>query len=125
MAEVHVRVIHGRRLRLVCHVPAPAGNNSASVPWATALKNSGIAGTTELPDGDGTAGTIDATEKTSIVNGDVYERAVPYDTGADWDGLSASAKNARIDAIYAAVLAETQTSLQARLKYFGYTREVP
>lgn len=126
MAEVHILTTGGRHMKLVCHIPVPAGNNSASVSWQTALINSGLGGKTELKDGNGSDGTIDSTEKTAIVTtGSIFERAVSVDMGVDFDGLSAANKNARVDAAYNAAKAEAQAYLQAQLKYFGYTREVP
>ena len=125
MSEVHVITTGGRQMRIVCHVPVPAGNNSAGVSWQTALVNSGIGGTTVMKDGDGTAGTISAAEKTSLTTGAIFEVIVPMDLGNDFDGLSAAAKNARVDAAFNAAKAELQTRLQSDLKYFGFTRVVP
>ena len=58
--------------RVAFHIPIPSANNSAGINWqaimVTAKQN-----TTQLPDGDGTGGTISAVEKAQIVAGAIYE----------------------------------------------------
>ena len=125
MAEVHVLKQNGHNLELVLHIPIPGGNNSAGVSWQTALVNSGLVQPSILKDGDGTGGTIDATEKAALASGALFERVLSYDMGTDFDGLNGAQKNAKIDGIYAAQLTDLQGRLQERLKYCGYTREVP
>lgn len=125
MAEVHVLKQNGRNLELVLHIPIPAGNNSAGVAWQTALVNSGLVQPSVLKAGDGSGGTIDSTEVAALANGSLFERVVSYDMGADFDGLNGTQKNSRVDGVFAAVQTDLQGRLQDRLKYCGYTREVP
>ena len=117
MANVHVLQTPGPgRFRVVYHVAIPATNNSAGVPWRTAVANSRPTGATAppisvLPDGDGTAGTISAAEKAQIVSGAVHEIV------RDEKGQTA----ATISATYARRASETLADLQAELAQYGRT----
>ncbi len=119
MAKVHVLDTSGGLTRVVCHIDVPAGNNSAGTAWAAVIVNSGIGGTTVLPDGAGTGGTISAAEKTSIQGGTVFEVidriSIPL-------GMNAAQANAFLDAVHAAKVIEVQAQITARLNYFGFTR---
>lgn len=120
--DIHILNGESGKLRMVCHLPIPAGNNSAGVSWQTALVNSGLGGTTVMPDGDGTAGTISAAEKAQIESGAIFEREVEIlpDTAAN-----NASRLAYVDATYAAVVASEMARLQAALKWYGFTRDVP
>ena len=112
MANIHVLESPAPgRYRVVYHVAIPASNNPAGVAWRTAVVNSRDATrpVSVLPDGDGTDGTISATEKAQIVSGAVYEvvRDEKGQTGAG------------INALHAARSAEVLAALQARLAQFG------
>ncbi len=127
MAKAHVLTTQGQVSRVAFHISIPAaGNNGAGIQWRTAVKNSGVAfpegkaGTTILPDGDGTGGTISSTEKTDLVNGLIVE-AVSNDVTIP-SGLTTAQANAFLDDLHAAKAAEVQAIIQARLQYFGYTR---
>lgn len=124
MADVHVLAGSAGIVRLVCHIPIPAGNNQANPPisYATAALRAKEAGTTTLPDGDGNGGTISAAEKTSITNGTVVEKAVDFDLGNDWEGLTGPQRLARLDAKYAQVVADEQARLTKTLRYTGFVR---
>jgi hypothetical protein len=104
--------------RVAVHWSVPAGNNSAGTPWKTALLNSRLAGTTVLKDGDGTAGTISAAEKASIVAGDVVETV---DT-VRIDSVALANANAFLDAQATRITGEAQTQLSALLKFWGASR---
>lgn len=120
MAKCHVLATSGANTQVALHITVPAGNNSAGIPWATVLKNSGIGGKTVLPDGDGTGGTISAAEKTSVVtNATVYEVVVSTPIPA---GMSAATANAFLDALHAAAVIEQQDNIQKQLAQFGFTR---
>ena len=125
MANYHVLTgsPDGNSFRIVFHVPVPgAGNNRANVQWRTALANSGLGGTTVLRSGDGTGGTISAAELASIQSGALFEVVEDVPTHP---GESAAQYQARVDALYTAVVARAQAALQGRLTYFGHTRNVP
>lgn len=124
MASYHVLTgtADGNSFVLVLHVPIPgAGNNRAGVQWRTALVNSGIGGSTVLPDGDGSGGTISAAEKAQIASGAVFEVVEDF---ATHPGETAAQLRDRADARHAAVTARVQAALQGRLTYFGFTREL-
>ena len=109
--DVHIL----ENMRLIVHVPIPATNNSAGVPWRTALTRSGMGGTTVLIDGDGTHGTISAAEKALVASGAVWE----VEARSKWRGGQGAAA---IDALVAGVIAEKQAAVQAALANFGVTR---
>lgn len=121
MAKVHILETMGGGTRLVYHITVSNGSNIAGISWVNATKNSGVGGTTILPDGDGTGGTVSSAEKTSIVAGSVYEAV---DTvGIDQIRTDTAAHaNVDLDALHAAKTTEVQALLQARLNTFGYTR---
>jgi len=109
----------GNAFRIVFHVAIPGtGNNRAGVQWRTALINSGIGGTTVLPDGDGTGGTISVTEKTSITTGALFEVVEDFATNPPETG---AALKARIDTYFTALSSRVTADLQLRLTYFGFT----
>lgn len=110
--------LDGNSFRIVFHVSIPSANNRAGVNYRTALINSGIGGTTVLPDGDGTGGTISAAEKTSIQNGSIFEYVEDFATNPT---ETAAALQARIDARFTALTAAVQDQLAKRLTYFGYS----
>lgn len=119
MARVHVLDTSGSLTRLIYHITTPAGTNDVGTTWAAVLVNSSIGGKTILKDGDGTGGTISATEKTSVTGGTVYEVdelvAVPA-------GMTTAQANAFLDALHAAKTTEVQAAIQARTRIFGFTR---
>ena len=114
MANVHILEAGPSRMRVVLHIPVPATNNGVGTPWRTALVNSGIGGTTSLKDGDGTAGTITATEKANILSGALYEVHLTEKLRA----LSA----ANLDDLFNMRRSEILTELQERLRFYGATR---
>lgn len=123
MSDVHILSGPNGRLRMVCHVPIPNGNNSAGVAWSTAVRNWRPGPVTILKDGDGAAGTISAAEKTALESGALYESVVD-------DFLPDSAntnpeRTAYVDRIYNETVSRVQERLGVELKWFGYTREVP
>ncbi len=122
MANLHVLTVSGPEFNVVAHIPIPATNNSAGLSWRTALLRSGVSkGVSVLPDGDGTLGTIDATEKANIASGAVYEVVTPIKPS------SASADTATINdttymaAQYTIIKNQTLSDLQIALKWFGKT----
>lgn len=122
MAAIHILTVVAGKLQVVYHLDIPAGTNQAGVPYRTALVNSKLGGTTILPVGDETAGTILQSEKTAIEAGQRYELVAEIDLGANWDALSTAAKNAHLDAHASAVASQQLAYLQRVLRYFGHTR---
>lgn len=113
--------VDGNSFLIVYHVPIPIANNRASVSYRTALVNSGIGGKTQLPDGDGTLGTISAAEKTSIQSGALYEYSEYFPTNP---GQTLAQLQAAVDAKFTALSDVNGTlvkALQAQLTYFGGT----
>jgi hypothetical protein len=118
MSNIHVlERVGNNRFRVAFHIAVPGGTNTPGVAWATALTNSGRAGTTVLADGAGTGtdGGIATAEKASIVAGTVYEYVLEVDT----QGLSGAALAALVNARYDAAVTEIQAKLQAELGRFG------
>lgn len=123
MADVHILDGPDGKLRMVCHIPIPAGNNSAGVSWSLALKNSALVSQTVLKDGDGTAGTISAAEKTALENGTLFEAVI--DDFLPDSATTNPTRLAYVDAVYNAAVVREQARLSALLKWFGFTRDVP
>lgn len=124
MSDMHVLTgNNGNAWTVVMHFDTPAGNNVVGVPWADAVVNSGLGGTTVLPDGDGTNGTISAAEKTAIEAGTVFEHSVSFlmESG----GTSNPELLATLDALYAVANSNQQAAVGSVLRYFGFTRDVP
>lgn len=123
MASVHILDRTGpQSFRVALHIAVPNTPNAAGVNWRTALLNSGLGGVTVLPDGDGAAGTISVSEKTSIQTGALYEVV------EEWELLTAGNATAQVlaylDACYTQKKAAILADLQARLNQFGRTRDV-
>lgn len=106
------------RWRVVMHFPVPAGINAASVTWRDALIASGIGGTTILPDGDGTGGTINAADKVLIESGALLEHVESVRLGS---GNPVSAA----EELYNSRKADKTAQLQARLNQYGRSVAVP
>lgn len=119
MANMHVLTRQGVEYRIALHIVIPVANNGAGVAYRTALINSGRGSTSALPDGDGTAGTIDSTEKAALGTGALYE---VVDSVVVPSSLSGAALLAYIDAYYTARSDEILTGLQGLLTQFGRTR---
>jgi hypothetical protein len=129
MSDIHIITgDEGGQWQAVMHLPVPAGNNSAGVAWSAAILNSGIGlldsgRRTALVVGIGTNGTITAAEEAELNAGTLFEvvREFRVDTAGNTNPL----RNAALDLLYAATLADQQAALAKRLKWFGYTRDVP
>lgn len=106
------------RWRVVMHFPVPAGNNDAGLPWRTALIRSGIGGTTILPDGDGTLGTIDPDDKLLIESGALLEHVESVRLGS-------GNPQAAAEELYNSRKSEKAAQLQARLNQYGRNVAVP
>lgn len=111
----------GNSYSVVYHIPVPSANNRVGVNYRAALVNSGIGGKTQLPDGDGTGGTISSIEKASIIAGTLYEVRQDQNTNP---GQTLAELKAILDANFAA-LSDVNGALIGNLKnqlaYFGGT----
>lgn len=116
MANWHVLEKTGNGYRMAYHIAIPAANNAAGFSYRTALINSGIGGTTILKDGDGTLGTIDATEKSNIASGSLLEQVV---TVTPPGGLTGPQTITYINQDYTANSAVILADLQNRLSQYG------
>lgn len=121
MSDIHILTTSAGRTRLVLHIAVPDANNSVSVNYRTALLSSGIGGTTSLPDGDGTAGTISSAEKSAIEAGEIYETSASLDI--DGQGTTTGSRAAAIRAEYVSRKAAIVALLQRRLKFYGSVLE--
>jgi hypothetical protein len=125
MANYHVLegVGDGNAYRVTYHIAVPGtGNNRAGTQWRAALANSRLRSVSDLPDGDGTGGTISAAEKASLASGALFEYTRQEATRP---GETANQFRDRLDAGYPALVALVQAELQSRLSYFGFIRDVP
>jgi hypothetical protein len=114
MANVHVDSIDGTDVTVVMHFTVPNTNNAAGVNWRTIAARKH--GTTSLPDGDGTAGTISAAEKTQIQSGQVVEQVRTIKLGDN------NPTGPQIDAEHTAQRAVWLADFQARYNRYGFTR---
>jgi hypothetical protein len=122
MSDMHVLTGDGNQAwTVVMHIPVPDTNNTVGTNWRTALVNSGMGGSTGLPDGDGTNGTISAAEKTQVEAGELYEYSQTMEI--DGPGSNAASRIAVLRASYTAKKSTVLAALQRRLKFYGYTLE--
>lgn len=116
MANLHVLEIGGDKVRCVCHIATPAGNNSAGISWKNIVLGAGL-NKTVMTEGSG-AGQITTVEKNSIISGDLLEIVlnfkVPSGTGPQ--------KSAALDAVFAKMASQYLSDLQYQYQYFGLTR---
>ncbi len=119
MADMHATTGNQHGWAVVLHVDIPDTNNDVGLNYRTALITSGLGGSTSLPDGDGTGGTISAAEKALIESGAVVEHAetLRLESG----GQSAAQLRVTLREMYAAQSASILAELQKKLRYFGYT----
>jgi hypothetical protein len=121
MATVHVlENAGGANYRCVLHVATPAGNNAAGTSWKTCWLATFLPGTpaTVLSVGNG-AGQISQNESNSIGAGDLMEFDFIF---TDDPALNTADRNALIDAVALSIKTQKLAELQARLKFYGYTR---
>lgn len=117
MSRLHIMTGNGgNTFNVVCHSTTPAGNNSAGVPWITALKNA-LNPVTKMPIGVG-PGQITSAEATDVAAGNVIEASFQFDDDPNW---SAGTRTAQLNLIASDAVTRTQNELAARLKWFGAT----
>jgi len=115
MANVHILTVDGPEVTAVMHFSISAGSNTPGVPWRTIAARV-FGGTTRLPDGDGTGGTISAAEKSSVASGALVEVTRAMKLGTN------NPSGAQIDAVFAAEQSAFQADFQARYVRYGTTR---
>ena len=120
MADMHLTTNGGGTWKVVMHFGVPDVANAVSVNYRTALVNSGLASVSVLPDGDGTAGTISATEKADLAAGIVYEHVANLDL--DGTGTTNASRVALLKERYAAIETKVVADLKSKLKFFGHNQ---
>ncbi len=116
MSRLHVLNLTGSNTyRVIVHATTPVGNNSAGISWATALQNSGLAGS-RMTIGTG-PGQILQAEADQVTAGTVIEAPFYWQDNPAWDNTTRQNDlNARATEAVNNVLAD----YAARLKYFGF-----
>lgn len=118
MARIHIlRQVGSNTYEAVVHEPTPAGNNSAGVPWATAIKNAGIASTV-MTQGSG-AGQISVAEANSIIAGNTLEGQFHFQDDPNW---TATERNTQLDHTASQAIADLVERYRSLLRWFGATR---
>lgn len=115
MANMHILKKEGPEYTIAFHIDIPNTNNAAGLSFRTALLRSGIGGTTVLPAGDGTGGTISVAEKAQIDSGARFEVVETVRFASNQDGTQPSA----LRAMHAAMQTREQARLQDCLAQFG------
>jgi len=117
MSDMHVLDGDGETVKVVMHFGVPAGNNSVGTSWVAAVLST--APTTILPDGDGTDGTIETTEKSAIEAGTIFEHVTRVH--ADGSGQTTGGRQAVLRNAYAVAEAAVTADIQSRFKFYGHT----
>ena len=123
MSDIHVLTGRHRTWQLVMHIAVPDQNNAIGISYRSALVESGLGGTTQLLDGDGTNGTISAAEKVLIEAGEVLECSADY--VLESGGTSNAQLLATLDEFYTTRKPSILGNFQEQLRYYGFTRNVP
>ena len=97
------------------HSPVSGGNNSAGVAWSTALVNAGLA-VTQMAVGTG-AGQISSAEAAQVAAGTVLETSFQWQDDPAWTNPQ---RTADLDTRATQAVADAQTKISARLKYYGH-----
>lgn len=119
MADIHVLEGDGiATWKLIFHFAVPNVNNIVGFNYRTVLVNSGLGGTSSMPEGSG-AGEITAAELAQVVAGELFEHSLspPLESGATDNAEMLVAAQA----MYARDEARVIADLQKRLKYYGFT----
>ena len=114
MSDTHVLTIDGNEVQLLLHFAIPNTSNLSSVPYRTILAR--VYGTTILPDGDGTQGTISAAEKAQIAAGSVVEQIALMKLG------NSNPTGQQLDDFHAAQRSAFLVEAQAKYARYGMTR---
>lgn len=118
MANYHVLDISGRdRARVVFHIPIPAGNNSAGIPFQQALAQYDPKLGSAVP----WLQDSNPTEHAQILSGAVYEREEVVEFNANATDLE---KRNVLDVRFTQLSAAALARLQEILRFWGLDRDV-
>lgn len=117
MAGFNVLTGRNNLYTVVVHVATPNGNNSAGVPWATAVINSGL-NTTIMSSGTG-VGQISSTDAAAIAAGTLVEGSFDWHDDPNWTNPQ---RVANITTLASQYSNDLLNSLADRLKFFGYSQ---
>ena len=110
--------------RIAYRFDIPDSLNDVGVNYRTALKDSGLASVSVLPDGDGSAYTISAAEKTALANGETYEQVETLMLDKV-KGANPTERNVKrlaiIRAHYTDFENQVLTKIQNKLRFFGFS----
>ena len=105
------------------HFDVPDVNNSVGVSLRIALVNSGKTSVSVMTPGNGSNGTISATDITRLSNGVIVERVVSVPL--EGEGMTNAQRQIAVRTLYAKEDAEVQRQLSAQLRYFGLEQNRP
>jgi hypothetical protein len=105
----------GNRFRVIFHIPVPDEDNDALVNLRVALVQLLDSTVSSVP-------FITGAEQTQLDNGELYEYTWQYDTHP---GLTLTQKRDALDTKFAEFSTSVVSQIRARLKYWGYGRDVP
>jgi len=116
MSNYHIKNItkDGRKASVVFHIPIPALNNSAGIPFRTALMQYKPVTVSDVP-------WLSSGELTQIQNGEIFEHSEVVSFLAD---DSNAQKQGRVDAIFTDLNIIVLNEIKARLKFWGLDRDV-
>ena len=119
MADIHILTGDGRDVwTYVFHYAVPDTTNAVSVSYRTALVNSELGGASTMTEGTGD-GQITTAELAQITGGELFE----YSRG--WLAESGATNNtellANVRAEYVRLESIVLSSLQKRLRYYGWS----
>ena len=118
MANYHIMEVSesGKTVRVVMHIPTPAGNNLAGKAYAQAIIEDADASKVSVVPG------IGAAEVTALANGTLAEREVNFSTSL---GATNAVKQAQLDTLYTFTSAQVQEFIRRRYWAWGLSRNVP
>lgn len=118
MADYHILAAdaQGNRFLVVMHFPVADQTNDAGVNYRTAIVEwqGGAPITSRLAN--------PGTEQAQLDAGELYEQEYSFYSNPN---ETLTEKRDRLDAMYAANLADVQADLSKVLSFWGYSREVP
>lgn len=104
----------GNQYRVAFHIPVPDEDNDVAVNLRVALAQVPGDTASQVP-------FIESAEQTQLDNGELYEIVWQYDTHG---GLTLVEKRAALDVKFTEFSTMIVTQVRARLKYWGYNRDV-
>ena len=127
MSDIHLIDGDNTDWTLVFHFPVPDVNNDVNVNYRTALINSELGlgddgRRTRLPSGT-SAGQITPAEEALLDAGELFEQSVsfPIESG----GTAPSELIVTAEWLYSSSRTSKTQQLQAMLRYFGFTHDLP